>query len=106
MDFISSSHVTSRYLMEVGVVVIVAIYFHRHAGQRWFAPLFFVAALAGVSYHEGVITSGAVNAVTSVATDKIDAANLKAKAIGGQAHSTSAGGAGKTNEHYKKRVDK
>jgi len=44
--------------------------------------------------------------VTSAATDKLDAAGMRAKAIGGQAHSTSAGSAGKGNEAYNKRMDR
>ena len=105
MNFISADHVTSRYLMEAAIVVILAIYFHRHAGRRWFAPVLLIGGLIGVSYYEGVITKKAVNAVSSAATDKIDAAGMRAKAIGNQAHQTSAGNAGKTNKAYKRRID-
>ena len=105
MNFISAGHVTSRFLMEAGIVVILAIYFHRHSGRRWFAPLLLICGLVGVSYHEGVITKKAMNAVSSVATDKLDAASMRAKAIGSQAHQTSAGSGSKTNKAYKRRID-
>ncbi|MCO4761971.1 MAG: hypothetical protein KC502_10735 [Myxococcales bacterium] len=104
MDHISTSHMTTRFLMEAGVVILLAVYFHRHAGRRWFAPVFLILGLVGVSYHEGVIKKSAVGVVSEAATGKLDAASLRAKAIGNQAHSTSAGGAGKTNEAYKKRM--
>lgn len=106
MSYFSSDHITSRYLMEVGIVVLLAIYFHRHAGRRWFAPVFLIAGMIGVSYHEGVITEKSVSQISSAATGKLDAASMRAKAIGGQAHSTSAGGAGKTNSAYKRRMSR
>ena len=106
MNYFSTDHVTSRYLMEAAIVIILAIYFHRNAGRRWFAPVFLIGGLIGVSMHEGVITDKATGMVTSAATDKLDAAGMRAKAIGGQAHSTSAGSAGKGNEAYNKRMDR
>ena len=104
MNYFSTDHITSRYLMEAGIVVLLAIYFHRHAGRRWFAPVFLIAGLIGVSYHEGVLTKKITSELSEAATGKLDAASMRAKAIGGQAPSTSAGGAGKTNEAYKRRM--
>lgn len=105
MEYLDLSMLGSRAIMLLGMVLLLSIYLQRHAGRRWFPPIFFLAASLGAAYHTGVLRQSAVDAVTGVFTDKFDAAGTRARAIGEQAHSTSAGGASEGNEAYNKRMD-
>lgn len=104
MEYLDLSMLNGRAMMLFGVVLLLTIYFYRHAGRRWVPPVFLIAAALGVAWHTGVLRQSAVDAVRGAATDKFDAAGARAAAIGGQAHSTSAGNAGESNEAYERHV--
>lgn len=104
MDYIDMTMLTGRAAMMFGLVVLVTFWLYRNAGRRWFPPLFFIAAMIGVGSYTGVLKASAADDLRGLATDKIDAAGLRAEAIGKNAHSTSAGSAGKNNEAYERNV--
>ncbi len=106
MQHLDLGMLNSRAYMVFGLVVLMTLWLFRNAGRRWFPPVFFVCATIGGALYTGVLRQSAIDAVQDAATGKFDAANARAKAIGGQAHSTSAGSAGETNEAYKKRMDR
>lgn len=104
MDYFDLARVNGRALMLFGVVVLLTIYFYRHAGRRWFPPVFFVVALVAAASHTGVLRPSAWRDLERAATGKLDAAAVRASAIGNAAHSTSAGSAGTSNQAYDKRM--
>ena len=104
--YFATEMITNRYLMELGVVLIVGYFIHKSAGRRWIAPILVLAGLFGVTYAEGVLTDRGMRDIKLMMTGKFDAASARAKAIGGQAHKTSAGDGGQVNEHYRKRLDR
>ncbi len=106
LEYLDLSMLGSRALMLFGLVILLTIYLVRHAGRRWFPPMFLIVASFSAAYHTGVLRQSAVDAFTGVFTDKFDAAGARAKAIGTQAHATSAGNAGETNEAYSKRLER
>ncbi len=106
MQYLDLSMLNSRAYMVFGLVVLMTVWLFRHAGRRWFPPMFFIGAAIGGGLYTGVLRQSAIDAVHEAATGKFDAANARAKAIGGQAHATSAGSAGETNDAYKKRMDR
>jgi hypothetical protein len=106
LEYFDLSMLGSRAMMLLGMVLLLTIYLYRHAGRRWFPPIFLVAASLGASYHTGVLRQSAVDSFTGVFTDKIDAVGARANSIGNQAHATSAGGASENNEAYSKRMDR
>lgn len=106
LEYFDLSMLGSRAMMLLGLVLLLTVYFYRHAGRRWFPPMFLVIASLSAAYHTGVLRQSAVDSFTGVFTDKFDAAGARAKAIGTQAHATSAGSASESNEAYTKRMDR
>jgi hypothetical protein len=104
MQYLDLSMLDSRAAMLFALVTVMTLWLLRHAGRRWFPPVFFIAATIGVASYTGVLRPDAAADLKGMATDKIDAAGARAEAIGSSAHATSAGSAGASNEAYERNV--
>jgi hypothetical protein len=90
----------------VALVVLILAYFIWTRTRRFLLTSALVLALAAAgAWYVKILTPAHVERAKSRAMGKLEGASAKAKAIGGQAYSTSAGEAGTTNEAFKSNID-
>lgn len=110
MEYLQLEYLTPRAIVLL-VLALGAGWFMFKATKHLLFGLFFtVAALVGVGFAMNILTMDKTRAAAQALEDKaggeLDAANVRAKAIGEQGYSTSAGSGGQTNEAYKKNIGK
>lgn len=109
-QYINAAALTPRTLLMLFIAVGAAYFFFKATKHLVVGLLFTVAAIGGVAWLTGVIDpndlKNAAEAAKSKAGEQFDAANEKAKKIGEMGHSTSAGSASETNEHFKSNLER
>ncbi len=86
------------------VAALLGYFLWRKTKRPYWTLLLTTGLFIGAAFYAGVINMGHVDRLRASADSATDMANISAKAIGGQAYSTSAGGAGTTNKAYKKNM--
>ena len=109
MDFLNADAFNLRSALMFFVALGAAYFIYKATKHFLVGLLCLVAALGGAGYLSGVITPDRVRQAASAVKDKasgsLESANDKAKKIGEQGYSTSAGGASEVNEAYKQNLD-
>ncbi len=110
MDMINAAALTPRTLLMLFIAVGAAYFMFKATKHLLFGIGFFLVAVGGVGYLTGVISPNQVRAMADAAAakaeGKLESASNKAPKIGEMGHSTPAGSASETNEHYKGNIHK
>lgn len=109
MEFLNTDALNLRSAL-MFFIALGAAYFMFKATKHFLVGLVcLVAAIGGAGYLSGVITPDRVKQAASAVKDKasgsLESASEKAKKIGEQGYSTSAGGASEVNDAYKQNLD-
>ncbi len=105
LDYIDTAAIDVKVMVAYAVILWLG-WFTFSQTKRWlFATVLTLGLLFGVSRVTGVITEHHINKLADDTGGSIDAAGHRAKAIGGQAHTTSAGQAGGVNKAYKANME-
>ncbi|GEM_PF-3281964 len=104
MDYIDVSAIDLKIVVLWGAILWLGWYTNQQT-HRWFFALVLTGGLLFASARwSGVINDRHMAQMSRDAGGSLDGASQRARLIGNQRNSTSAGGAGETNRHYKKRI--
>lgn len=109
MEYLNTDALNLRSALMFFIALGAAYFMFKATKHLLFGLLFLVAAIGGAGYLSGVVTPEkvreAAGAVKEKAAGSLESASDKAKKIGEQGYSTSAGGASEVNEAYKQNLD-
>ena len=110
MEYLQLENLTPRAMILLALALVAGWFMFKATKHLIFGLFFALAAVVGVGFLMKIVTMDKARAAAQALEDKagggLDAANMRAKAIGEQGYSTSAGSGGQTNEAYKKNIGK
>lgn len=109
MEHIHFDHLNARSIVFVVLAIAAGIFMFKATKHLLFGLVFTVLGLGLVAWGFDIVSLDDAKAmaakVKADAQEGIDAASMRAKMIGEQGHSTSAGSGSQTNDAYKKHVE-
>ncbi len=109
MEFLNTDALNLKSALMFFIALGAAYFMFKATKHLLVGLLCLIAAIGGAGYLSGVITPDrvrqAADAVKDKAAGSLESASDKAKKIGEQGYSTSAGGASEVNDAYKQNLE-